>query len=110
MTEPAPAKPILALTLALAGKRTIKDPALAPAVRRKVGELRNPIYRQWASQLEAAGWSPDEAVKTVRAGASLVSGTAVRRFWADSDSVTAEIEEDWIAGRLARRAISQPPG
>ena len=89
---------------------TLKDPALAPAVRRKVGELRNPIYRQWASQLEAAGWSPDEAVKTVRAGASLVSGTAVRRFWADSDSVTAEIEEDWIAGRLARRAISQPPG
>ncbi len=83
---------------------TTKDPALGPAIRREVGELRSPIYRQWATRLELAGWTPAEAVKTVRAGASLVSGAAVRRFWADSDAITAEIEEDWIAGRLARLA------
>jgi AcrR family transcriptional regulator len=88
---------------------TTKDRALGPAVRREVGELRSPIYRQWAQQLERAGWAPAEAVKTVRAGASLVSGAAVRRFWAESDAVTAEIEEDWIAGRLARLEAKPRP-
>jgi len=81
-----------------------RDPALGRTVRQTVAELRTPIYRAWADQLEGAGWPRDEAIKTVRAGASLVSGGAIRRFWADVDAVTEQIEEDWIGERLARLA------
>jgi hypothetical protein len=30
----------------------------------------------------------------------MVSGAAIRRFWADNDAVTQEVEEDWIAKRV----------
>ena len=80
----------------------MRDPDLGRAVRQTVAVLRTPIYRAWAEQLERAGWTRAEAVKTVRSGASLVSGGAIRRFWADVDTVTEQIEEDWIAERLTR--------
>lgn len=80
----------------------MRDPDLSRAVRQTVARLRTPIYRVWAEQLEGAGWPREEAVKTVRAGASLVSGGAIRRFWTDVDTVTEQIEEDWIAERLTR--------
>ncbi|WP_068075713.1 TetR/AcrR family transcriptional regulator [Novosphingobium lentum] len=79
-----------------------RDRTLFPAVRRKVNALRTPIYEAWANRLETNGFAPLEARRDVRAAAALVSGAAIRRFWADSDDVTAEIEEQWIAGRLAR--------
>lgn len=77
-----------------------KDPELSGAVRRSVAELRTPIYRVWAEHLERAGWSREEAVKTVRSGASLVSGGAIRRFWTQSDAITTQIEEEWVTERL----------
>lgn len=80
-----------------------KDPELNDAVRRTVAELRTPIYRVWAEQLGSAGWSRAEAIKTVRSGASLVSGGAIRRFWSQSDEITAQIEEDWVEERLRTR-------
>lgn len=78
-----------------------KDDALFPWVRRKVSVLRAPIYESWALRLEANGWTPRAARRDVRAAAALVSGAAIRRFWADSDSLTDEIEEEWLAARLA---------
>jgi AcrR family transcriptional regulator len=80
-----------------------KDPVLFPAVRQRVADLRTPIYQAWADRLVAAGWRADLAERAVRAGAALLSGTATRRLWAETDSVTAGIEEDWIADTLARR-------
>jgi AcrR family transcriptional regulator len=80
-----------------------KDPGLFPAVRQRVADLRMPIYRAWEDRLVAAGWSPAVARRAVRSGAAMVSGTATRRLWAETDAVTAEIEQDWIADTLARR-------
>lgn len=77
-----------------------KDPELSAAVRRTVAELRSPIYRMWAELIEKAGWSRAEALKTVRSGASLVSGGAIRRFWSQTDEITTQIEEDWLAEQL----------
>jgi AcrR family transcriptional regulator len=81
----------------------VKDTGLWPAVRQRVGDLRTPIYRAWEDRLVAAGWSAATARRAVRSGSAMLSGTATRRLWAETDEVTAAIEEDWIADTLARR-------
>jgi AcrR family transcriptional regulator len=78
-----------------------KDDALFPSVRSKVSVLRAPIYESWALRLEANGWTTHAARREVRAAAAIVSGAAIRRFWADSDELTCEIEEEWIAGAVS---------
>ena len=80
-----------------------KDADLYPVVRNLVASLRSPIYDDWARRLEAAGWSKSDALHIVRSGAAIISGSAVRRFWAEPDEVGQEIESEWIAERLARR-------
>lgn len=80
-----------------------KDEDLFAIVRSSVSSLRTPIYAAWAEQLIGQGWQAEDAARDVRSGAALVSGAAIHRFWADTDSVTTEIEEEWIAERLARR-------
>lgn len=79
------------------------DEDLFAIVRSSVSSLRTPIYAAWAEQLIGQGWQAEDAARDVRSGAALVSGAAIHRFWADTDSVTTEIEEEWIAERLARR-------
>ena len=64
-----------------------KDPEFFPSVRRQVAALRNPIYAAWGDRLIAAGWSAQVASRIVRSGAALVSGGAIRRFWAEEDDV-----------------------
>lgn len=80
-----------------------KDRDLFPTVRAKVSELRTPIYAAWEDRLAALGWPRDMARRDVRAAAELVSGAAIRRFWADEDDVSQAVEQDWIATRLAAR-------
>lgn len=80
-----------------------KDEDLFAIVRSSVSSLRTPIYAAWAEQLIGQGWQAEDAARDVRSGAALVSGAAIHRFWAHTDSVTTEIEEEWIAERLARR-------
>lgn len=82
---------------------TARDESLFPAVRRKVSALRSPIYESWAMRLESHGWSPHTARRDVRAAAAIVSGAAIRRFWADTDDLTNEIEQDWISDRLVEQ-------
>ena len=79
-----------------------KDQDLFPAVRAMVGSLRLPVYRAWEERLIDLGWDATLARHDVRAAAALVSGAAVRRFWADPDDVSRAIEEEWIESRLAR--------
>lgn len=79
-----------------------KDPALYPAVRNLVGEMRKPIYAAWEQRLIAQGWNASAAACDVRSATALVAGAAVRRFWAEPDTLTAQIEEEWIAARLSR--------
>lgn len=79
---------------------TSKDTDLFPAVRAKVGTLRTPVYQAWEQRLVELGWSSDAARRDVRAGAALVSGAAIRRFWADEDDISHSVEDDWIASRL----------
>jgi AcrR family transcriptional regulator len=79
------------------------DPMLFPGVRQRVADLRTPIYRAWEDRLVIAGWPAAAAQRAVRSGAAMVSGTATRRLWAETDAVTAGIDEDWIADTLARR-------
>lgn len=79
-----------------------KVPDLFQVVRDSVSSLRTPIYAAWAEQLIGQGWHAEDAARDVRSGAALVSGAAIRRFWADTDAVTTEIEEEWIAERLSR--------
>ena len=79
-----------------------KDPDLFRVVRSSVSSLRTPIYSAWVNQLIGQGWRPQDATRDVRSAAAMVSGAAIRRFWADTDAVTTEIEEEWIAERLAR--------
>ncbi len=80
-----------------------KDAALYPTVRRLVTRLRRPIYAIWEARLCASGWSVQSAALTVRTATALVSGAAIRRFWAERDALTGQIEADWIAERLATR-------
>ena len=77
-----------------------KDPAFSPHVRATVAGLRTPIYEAWVERLAAMGWERGAAVRTVRSGAALVSGAAVRRFWAEPDAVSEDVEADWLADRL----------
>lgn len=79
---------------------TSKDTDLFPAVRAKVGTLRNPVYQGWERRLIELGWDSDAASRDVRAAAALVSGAAIRRFWADEDDISHFVEDDWIASRL----------
>lgn len=79
-----------------------KDPDLFAIVRSSVGSLRKPIYAAWIERLVSQGWPADAAARDVRSGAAMVSGAAIRRFWADADAITTEIEEEWIGQRLAR--------
>lgn len=76
------------------------DGDLFPKVRAKVAELRSPIYRAWEERLIAHGWSADRAQRDVRSAAALLSGAAIRRFWADEDEVTAAVEAEWLETRL----------
>ncbi len=80
-----------------------KDPALYPAVRSLVADMRKPIYAAWERRLVAQGWSLPDAARDVRSATALVAGAAVRRFWADPDELTEQIEAEWIAQRLAGR-------
>ncbi len=79
-----------------------KDTDLFQIVRSKVSSLRTPIYAAWTEQLTNHGWLPNDAARDVRSAAAMISGAAIRRFWADTDAITDEIEEEWIAERLAR--------
>ena len=81
-----------------------KDADLFPAVRARVASLRTPIYRAWEDRLIGQGWSADAARRDVRAAAGMVSGAAIRRFWADDDSVSQEVEDEWVAARLSAMA------
>lgn len=77
-----------------------KDPDLYPALREEVAALRKPIYAAWAERLAANGWDSAAATRTVRSAAAMISGMAIRRFWADPDAVNDEVVEEWIARRL----------
>lgn len=81
-----------------------KDGDLFPLVRAKVADLRTPVYHAWELRLVELGWSRDDARRDVRAAAQLVSGAAIRRFWADSDDVSQAVETQWLAARLAEHA------
>ena len=115
--EPASADPATVLSAMLAEFRSFffssrfwvamgitmaaaKDPSLDPAVRTKVSELRAPIYEAWTDRLVAAGWPRVRAALAVRSGASLISGAAIRRFWAEPDSLSDAVEQEWLADRL----------
>jgi AcrR family transcriptional regulator len=80
-----------------------KDTDLFPKVRAKVAELRTPIYRAWEERLIAKGWTSEQARRDVRSAAALLSGAAIRRFWADEDEVSDAVEAEWLAARLAGR-------
>ena len=80
-----------------------KDAELYPAVRSSVTGLRAPFYEGWNERLVVAGWSEDEARNAVRSAAAMISGFAIRRFWADPDTLEETLTEQWIKERLARR-------
>jgi AcrR family transcriptional regulator len=80
-----------------------KDEELFQAVRNSVALLRKPIYAAWSERLVAEGWSREAAMRAVRSGSAMISGAAIRRFWADVDAITSAIEEEWIVERLAQR-------
>lgn len=80
-----------------------KDDESRAAVRAKVAELRTPIYEAWADRLTRAGWTTDAAMVTVRSAATLLSGSAIRRFWADTDEIGERVKEEWLRDQLARR-------
>ncbi len=83
---------------------TSKDIDLFPAVRAKVGTLRNPVYQAWERRLVELGWDSESARRDVRAAAAMVSGAAIRQFWADEDDVSHSVEDEWIASRLRDRS------
>lgn len=80
-----------------------KDTEFFLTIRSRITLLRKPTYAAWAERLVSHGWQPEDAARDVRSGAAMMSGAAIRRFWADSDAITTEVEEEWIAERLARR-------
>lgn len=83
-----------------------KDEDLFPQVRAKVAELRTPIYQAWQDRLMALGWTADMARHDVRSAAALVSGAAMRRFWADEDEISQAVEAEWLEARLARAPVA----
>lgn len=78
-----------------------KDAELYPTLREEVASLRKPVYAAWAQRLVANGWDQAAADRTVRSAAAMISGLAIRRFWADPDAVSDEVVEEWIVRRLA---------
>lgn len=83
-----------------------KDDDLFTAVRAKVADLRSPIYAAWADRLTRAGWTAEAAIVTVRSAATLVSGSAIRRFWADPDDIGEHVKEEWLHDQMVRRQVS----
>lgn len=77
-----------------------KNAESGPPIRETVAAMRRPIYEAWVERLVAAGWEPRAAERTVRSGASLISGASVRRFWTEPDSISAEVEQEWLEDRL----------
>ena len=80
-----------------------RDKQFYPDVRRRVGGLRTPFYQSWQERLMAAGWTEEQSRVIVRSAAAMVSGSAIRRFWAPSDDVEAAVTDQWISDWLARR-------
>lgn len=78
-----------------------KDSDFNPIVRETVTRLRQPVYAGWEQRLVASGWTAQAAARTVRSGASMMSGAAIRRFWAEPDDITDEVERQWLADQLA---------
>lgn len=83
---------------------TSKDADFYPVVRSRIAALRAPIYAAWTERLIAAGWPAERAARDVRSGAAIVSGAAIRRFWAENDDLTDAVEAEWLAQRLAGKA------
>ena len=81
---------------------TVKDEAFFSSVRSRVAALRKPVYDAWEERLIQGGWTPKQAARDVRGGAAIISGLAIRRFWADIDNVADEIIEEWVSDRLGR--------
>jgi len=77
-----------------------KDTEFNPRVRETVSRLRKPVYAAWEERLARAGWDMAAAARTVRSGASLISGAAIRRFWAEPDEISSEVEQQWLADQL----------
>lgn len=85
-----------------------KDTDLFPAVRARVSELRTPTYLAWEDRLVDLGWAREDARRDVRAAAALISGAAIRRFWADEDDVSLAVEREWLASRIVLRPPRNP--
>jgi AcrR family transcriptional regulator len=81
---------------------TVKDDKFFSSVRSRVAALRKPVYDAWEERLIAGGWTERQAARDVRGGAAIVSGLAIRRFWADPDNLADEIIDEWISDRLTR--------
>lgn len=77
-----------------------KDNDLRETVRRRVSDLRQPVYAAWVDRLIEAGWQRNHAERDVRGAAALVSGLAIRRFWTEADRISEELLDDWVAERL----------
>lgn len=80
-----------------------RDSDFFKLVKNQVATLRKPIYDAWTERLVAAGWSANDAIRHVRSGAALISGLAIRRFWAENDAISDDIRDDWVTERLAKR-------
>ena len=72
-----------------------KTSRMEPDIRQIVNELRQPVYERWKQRLMSIGWNNDRAAEIVRTAAALVSGSAIRKLWADRDAVTEDIEDKW---------------
>lgn len=79
-----------------------KDKDFFPIIRKRVGKLRTPVYAAWAERLVEQGWDERRAVRDVRSGSALLAGLSVRRFWADSDTISDDLVDEWIEDRLAK--------
>ena len=77
-----------------------KDSSFNPTVRETVSRLRQPVYADWQQCLVDAGWPEEAAARTVRAGALMMSGAAIRRFWAEPDDISSDVERQWLADQL----------
>lgn len=78
-----------------------KDEPFYGCVRNRVAAMRKPVYAAWAARLAEVGCDPQKAERDVRSGAALISGLAIRRFWAECDEVGDQIIEEWLTDRLA---------
>jgi AcrR family transcriptional regulator len=62
-----------------------KSAHLAAGIRDRIYRARQPLYRQWADRLIAAGWSEANATMAVTTATALVSGGAIRNLWTELD-------------------------